>query len=134
MKLWWTDYRHYQRIYYYYSTKWNNVKLTSNDRSLYSWIKELTLIRVASVCSRWWPTEILNWPRYINVTYIHQMELTFYWWISSPFLEVLSELYLAGSTPLFWVKLLTNLTDSIRLPSWILNCFAWLHNNFGNLI
>ena len=33
-------------------------------------------------------------------------------WISSPFL-VLSELWLAGSTQLFWLKLLSKLTDSI---------------------
>ena len=39
-----------------------------------------------------------------------------YSWISSPFL-VLSELWLAGSIQLFWLKLLSKLTDSIRLLS-----------------
>jgi hypothetical protein len=35
-----------------------------------------------------------------------------YCWISSPFL-VLSEFWLAGSTQLFWLKLLSKLTDSV---------------------
>ena len=37
-----------------------------------------------------------------------------YCWISSPFL-VLSELWLAGSTQLLWLKLFSKLTDSIWL-------------------
>ena len=44
-----------------------------------------------------------------------------YCWISSPFL-VISELWLAGSTQLFWLKLLSKLTDSICFsssPNWI---------------
>ena len=44
-----------------------------------------------------------------------------YCWISSPFL-VLSELWLAGSTQLFWLKLLSKLTDSI----WLLSASHWI--------
>ena len=39
-----------------------------------------------------------------------------YWLISSPFL-VLSDLWLAGSAQLFWLKFLPKLTDSILLLS-----------------
>jgi hypothetical protein len=43
-----------------------------------------------------------------------------YCWINSPFL-VLSELWLAGSTQLFWLRLLSKNTDSVWLP-----CFSWI--------
>jgi hypothetical protein len=44
-----------------------------------------------------------------------------YCWISSPFLA-LSELWLAGSTQLFWFKLLSKLTDS----NWLLSASDWI--------
>jgi hypothetical protein len=52
-------------------------------------------------------------------------------WVSSPFL-VLSELWPAGSTTLFWLKLLSKLTDSFWLLSRPLNCSAWSQSNSSN--
>jgi hypothetical protein len=44
-----------------------------------------------------------------------------YCWINSPFLA-LSELWLAGSTQLFWLKLLSKLTD----PNWLFLASHWI--------
>ena len=54
-------------------------------------------------------------------------------WISSPFL-VLYNLSLAGSTQLFWLKLLSKLTNSVWLLSQPLTfCSGWPQTNSDNL-